>query len=51
MRGSIISLYSFRIKTVGFTLEQLDNDFKLGKMTDKEYSYLLGYYNRSMLTS
>lgn len=49
MRGNIVSLYSFKIKTVGFTLEQLEGDFKLGKINKEEYDYLLDYYDRTML--
>lgn len=49
MRGSILSLYAFKIKSAGFTLEELDCELEVGKINKDEHNYLVGYYKRCML--
>lgn len=51
MRGNIISVYSFRILMEGLTLESLEQEFKSKRMTKSEYEYLIGFYNRNILSA
>lgn len=49
MRGNVLSLYYFKIKSAGFSLEDLKGDFAKKKLTEVEYNHLVEFYDRCML--
>jgi len=48
MRGSVISLYAFRIKTVGYDIEDLDVELSKKRINKEEHKYLVDFYNRNI---
>lgn len=47
MRGNIISLYAFRIKTKGYDVEELSEDLKKRRITESEFNYLREFCERN----
>lgn len=48
MRGSIISLYAFRIKTKGYDVEQLKKELNKNRITKQEFNYLREYCEKNL---
>lgn len=47
MRGNILSVYSFRIKTKGYGVEQLYEELKKNRITESEFNYLREFCERN----
>lgn len=48
MRGNIVSLYAFRIKTIGYGVEELSEALNRKRITKEEFEYLREFYERNL---